>query len=88
MLQEIESLIASDRLNDSLQLLNSHIAHNPTDSRALFLRGKVYWRLGNRSAAQNDYMASAAIDPEGPARAALEYAREIEAFFNPDLLNP
>lgn len=88
MLQEIESLIASDNLSKALDRLNSYIANNPTDPRALFLRGKVNWRLGNRSASQNDYMASVEIDPDGPARAALDYAREIEEFFNPDLLNP
>jgi len=88
MLQDIEALISSDRLDEAREALDKYINDNPSDARALFLRGKVNWRLGDRSAAQNDYMASAAIEPDGPARAALDYARDIESFFNPDLLNP
>ncbi|MCF0213074.1 MAG: hypothetical protein HUK13_08955, partial [Muribaculaceae bacterium] len=54
----------------------------------LFLRGKVRWNLGDQKSAINDYMASAEIEPEGPATTALEHARAILDFFNPDLLNP
>lgn len=52
------------------------------------MRGKLYWKLGNRAAATSSYAAAAELDPDSPAAAALEQARTIEAFFNPDLLNP
>lgn len=97
-LDSIKSLIKQDRLTEALSTLNalmeerqSHIEENHDNAyqaEALFLRGKIYWRLGKRSEAQNDYLASSALDPSGPATAALESARTIEAFFNPDLLNP
>ena len=57
-------------------------------TEALFLRGKIHWRLGNRSRATSDYAAAAAADPDSPAAEALEQARAVEDFFNPDLLNP
>ncbi|MDE6176800.1 MAG: hypothetical protein K2F71_04585 [Paramuribaculum sp.] len=53
-----------------------------------FERGKLYWKTGCRSAATTDYAAAAELDPDGPAVAALDQAREIENFFNTDLLNP
>lgn len=84
----IKDMIANNRLDEALSELDYMILSHPEDSYVLFLRGKVKWRLGRRSEAQNDYLASAAIDPDGPASAALEYARDIESFFNPDLLNP
>lgn len=90
-LDSIKALIKQDCLNEALSKLNDLIAENNDSlyqAEALFLRGKIYWRLGKRSEAQNDYLASSALDPSGPATAALESARTIEAFFNPDLLNP
>ena len=53
-----------------------------------FERGKLHWREGDRAAATSDYLKAAELDPESPAVQALDHARDIEAFFNPDLLNP
>ena len=35
-----------------------------------------------------EHPAAAAADPDSPAAEALEQARAVEDFFNPDLLNP
>lgn len=86
--QEIQTLLEENKLEEALVLLDRILAADPADSEALFLRGKVYWRQGNRPRATSDYAAASSIDPESPAVQALEQAREIEAFFNPDLLNP
>lgn len=53
-----------------------------------FRRGKLWWRLGNRSAATSDYAHAVALDPASPAVKALEHARDVADFFNPDLYNP
>lgn len=87
-LTNIDRLIKDNKLHDALVLLNGYIAEHQDDAGALFMRGKVWWRLGERSRATNDYAASVAIEPDGDAAQALEQARDIEAFFNPDLLNP
>lgn len=87
-LEEIEELAGKNKTGEAIEALDRFVAEHPHDAQALFLRGKLWWRLGRRSCAMNDYAASAEIDPEGPASKALEQARDIEAFFNPDLLNP
>lgn len=87
-LQDIKTILADNKIDEAINELNAIIANNPDDDDALFLRGKAYWRLGNRSRALTDYATAASINPDSPATFALEQAREIEAFFNPDLLNP
>lgn len=69
-------------------LVDAFIAAHPDSAEAFFTRGKINWKLGNRSKAMTDYAEAKAHDPESPAAEALRQAREIEAFFNPDLLNP
>ncbi len=86
--QDIQALLDENKPGEALVLLDNVLAVEPDDPQALFLRGKAYWRLGNRSRATSDYAAAAALDPDSPAVQALEQARAIEAFFNPDLLNP
>ena len=87
-LQDIKTILADNKIDEAINELNALIAINPNNDEALFLRGKAYWRLGNRSRALTDYATAASINPDSPAVFALEQAREIEAFFNPDLLNP
>ncbi len=87
-IQNIENLISQSRLEDALEALDRAVAESPRDAQLLFMRGKVHWRMGNRSAATTDYAEAAAIDPSSPAARALEHARDVEAFFNPDLYNP
>lgn len=87
-LQDIQAILADNKIDEAINELNALIAINPNNDEALFLRGKAYWRLGNRSRAITDYATAASINPDSPAVFALEQAREIEAFFNPDLLNP
>lgn len=87
-LNEIEALIKSNKLNEALVLLSKIIAEDGGNARALYLRGKTYWRMGERAKATSDYAASSLLEPEGPATQALRMARDIESFFNPDLLNP
>ena len=87
-LQDIQAILADNKIDEAINELNALIAINPNNDEALFLRGKAYWRLGNRSRAITDYATAASINPDSPAVFALEQAREIEAFFNPDMLNP
>ena len=87
-LQFIATQISQDKLSEALQLLNEYLLQHPDSDEALFMRGKLHWKLGNRSAATNDYAAASGLNPDSPATAALEQARAIEEFFNHDLLNP
>lgn len=86
--QNYSQLISENRFEEALNVLNKLIAEKPEDDVLLFERGKLKWRLGDRSGASNDYAKSSAINPDGPAKFALEQAQEIADFFNPDLYNP
>lgn len=83
------ALVESGLTQEALEMLSRAIEADPADSRALFERGKLHWRLGLRAEATADYAAAAAIDgPESSAAIALQHADDIAAFFNPDLYNP
>lgn len=84
----IDTLIAEGRLQQAEQALSELIEANPDDAEALYQRGRLRWRLGNRGGAISDYEHAAALDPSSPAVAALQMTRDIMDFFNPDLLNP
>lgn len=80
-----------DRPDEALRLITAMIDGSPSpDSETLFMLGKIYWRLGRRAEATSAYAAAAALDrdPDSPPALALRQAREVERFFNPDLLNP
>ena len=86
--QKIEELINENRLNDALLLLNNEITQSQNNDKLYFTRGKLHWRLGNKSQAITDYEHAVDINPDRPARIALDNARDVIAFFNPDLYNP
>ncbi|MBO4944137.1 MAG: hypothetical protein J6C91_02605 [Muribaculaceae bacterium] len=72
----------------AIEILDRIIAADSDNADALFLRGKAFWRLGMRDRATADYSAAAHLKPAGPAARALENARDIADFFNPDIFNP
>ncbi len=88
-LQHIRTLISEglDK-NEAVGLLDAYIAGNPGDDAALALRGMQHWSLQHRREAINDYLAAIEINPDSPARAALESAREILDYYNKDIYNP
>lgn len=87
-IEEIRLLISSNRNAEAIEALSVLLDSEPENSEAFYLRGKVYWRMNQRSKAVSDYCRAVAIDPESKARHALEAARDVEDFFNTDLMNP
>ena len=86
--QKIEELINENRLEDALLLLNKEIEKDKNNDKTYFCRGKVHWKMGNKSQAITDYEYAVAINPQSPARIALDNARDVISFFNPDIFNP
>ena len=86
--QKIEELINENRLEDALLLLNKEIENDKNNDKTYFYRGKVHWKMGNKSKAITDYEHAVDINPNSPARIALDNARDIISFFNPDIYNP
>ena len=54
----------------------------------LFHSGAKAWKEGDRATAMTLYAESAALDPDGPGKHALDMANEIMDFFDPNQLNP
>lgn len=59
-----------------------------TEAEKLYREGVEAWRRGERGRAMSLYAESAELDPDGPARHALEMADDIMSFFDPNQLNP
>ncbi len=70
-------------IEKQIEELTSHIDSHPDDAMALYRRGSLYWKLGQRAAAITDFNASALLDPNGPGAAAADHAQSILDFFNP-----
>lgn len=86
--QKIDDLIAENRLEEAIIEINKRLESEPDDDDLYFVRGKLYWRTGDRRQAINDYEQAVELNNHSRAVHALENAREILSFFNPDLLNP
>ncbi len=71
-----------------LQALSDRLAADGHDEAALLERGRLYWALGKRSEAINDYLAAQRINPEGNAKELLRATYEILNYYNKDLYNP
>lgn len=53
-----------------------------------FQRGMALWGTDERARAMNDYARAVELNPDSPAAQALDMARSIMSFFNPDQFNP
>lgn len=75
-------------IEQEISELSAVIEANPADADALYRRGSLRWRLGQRGGALTDLNAAAKLNPDGPASAALAHLNGIMDFFNPDIYNP
>lgn len=87
-LDTVRSLASAGNLEEALAMLDSMIGEMPLSDVLLFERGKLRWRAGDRPGATSDYASAVRLNPDSPAARALEQARDVADFFNPDLYNP
>ena len=85
---EMEKDIIPDDVALRLQALSERLKQDTEDEEALIERGRLYWALGRRSEAINDYLAARRINPEGKAKELLKATYDILNFYNKDLYNP
>lgn len=83
----IASAVENGDTDAALARLDEELSQGES-AEAYYLRGRLMWKLGRKAEAMSDYSKAAAIDPSSPAAAALEMARDVMNFFNPDLYNP
>lgn len=86
--QNIDEIISAHEPAEAIAIISEHLVACPDDDDALYKRGKLYWKLGDRRNALNDYNAAVAINPSSPAALAIETANAILDFYNRDLYNP
>lgn len=84
----MEKLNTSDDALARLRQLSEYLAKNSGDEESLIERGRIYWALGKRSDAINDYLAAQRINPDGKATQLLKATYDILNFYDKDLYNP
>ena len=84
----MEKDIIPDDVALRLQALSERLKQDSEEEEALIERGRLYWALGRRSEAINDYLAARRINPEGKAKELLKATYDILNFYNKDLYNP
>lgn len=82
---KIHSIVNTD---EAINTISEYLVENPTDDRALTLRGLKHWSNGNRAEAINDYLAAIKINPDSTAVQALQATNDILNYYNKDLYNP
>lgn len=75
-------------IRKAIDSLTALIATHPESDLPLVERGLLYWKLGERASAINDYNAAIAINPESKAVQVKEATYSILNYYNKDLYNP
>ena len=57
------------------------------DDELFYLLGNAWRKKGSWQMAMNNYLEAIHLNPDSPARQALEIANEILAFYNKDMYN-
>lgn len=86
--EEISAIIGNHTIDEARSAVGRALAANPADDAAYYCLGRVLWKYGERAQALEAYNQAVKLNPESPARHAIEIARSVFDFFNPDLLNP
>lgn len=89
LLRQAQVQMESGNHTEAANLLELAIQKNPCDYEAYFLRGKLYRQKGQIAQAINDFALSLELNPNfTEVQVALDMARSIVSFRNPDLYNP
>lgn len=86
-MEQIKQLIRVGKTDEAIHLLNKHLAEQPSDDQAWYLRGKAYYKKGETRLALNDYLEAIALNPESPAQQAYNMVMRILNFYNKEMYN-
>lgn len=87
-MDQIKQWIDEGHTDDAIELLDAYLTAHPDSDEALYLRGRAHRKAGRTREALNDYLASAALNPDGPAARAYRMEIEILDFYDHNLYNP
>lgn len=84
----MENTQRDDDALERIQALSGRIVADNRDEEAFIERGRLYWAIGCRKEAINDYLAAQRLNPDGKATQLLKATYDILDFYNKDLYNP
>ena len=85
---KVRQLLEENRADEAISLLESWIRDGgKMDDTLFYLLGNAWRKKGNWQMAMNNYLEAVDLNPESPARHALDIANEILAFYNKDMYN-
>jgi len=85
---KIRELLGRDQADEVIAALEAYRQEGGAMNETLFyLLGNAWRKKGNWQMAMNNYHEAVALNPDSPARQALEIANEILDFYNKDMYN-
>lgn len=88
MKQKLRSLLDASKADEAIALAEQYRAEGGVmDDGLFYLLGNAWRKKGNWQMAMNNYLEALRINPESPAKQALEIANEILDFHNKDMYN-
>lgn len=88
MKEKIRTLLEQSKADEAIAEMEAYRAAGGTmDDELFYLLGNAWRKKGNWQMAMNNYHEAIALNPESPARQALEIAQDILNFFNKDMYN-
>ena len=85
---KIRELLDGNRADDAIAALEAWRDSGGEMTDTLwYLLGNAWRKKGNWQMAMNNYHEAIALNPESPARHALDIANEILDFYNKDMYN-
>ena len=88
MKERIQALLDADSADEAIALLDSYRAGGGRmDDSLFYLLGNAWRKKGNWQMAMNNYLEALDINPDSPAKQALDIANEILDFYNKDMYN-
>jgi tetratricopeptide (TPR) repeat protein len=88
MKDRIKALLDANEADEAITLMDGYRASGgPMDDSLYYLLGNAWRKKGNWQMAMNNYLEALELNPESPAKQALDIANEILDFYNKDMYN-
>ena len=88
MEEQLRILLEQSRADDAIAAMESYRSGGgEMNDRLFYLLGNAWRKKGNWQMAINNYLEAIDLNPESPAKQALEIAGELLAFYNKEMYN-
>ena len=88
MKERIKAMLEGHKADDVIDLMEKYRADGGSmDDELFYLLGNAWRKKGNWQMAMNNYLEAVHLNPESPAKQALDIANEILDFYNKDMYN-